>query len=143
MALRIIDHGSVEYDRMVELRKEILRRPLGLDFTPEDLEAEKDDILVGAFDEDRILACCLLKKVDADTCKLRQMAVHGSLQGKGVGASLMNFAENVARDRGYRKMTMNARKTALGFYDKLGYRVVGEEFSEVTIPHYRMEKSLI
>jgi GNAT superfamily N-acetyltransferase len=143
MALRIIDHGSVEYDRMVELRKEILRRPLGLDFTPEDLEAEKDDILVGAFDEDRILACCLLKKVDADTCKLRQMAVHGSLQGKGVGASLMNFAENVARDRGYRKMTMNARKTALGFYDKLGYRIVGEEFSEVTIPHYRMEKSLI
>ena len=143
MALRIIDHGSVEYDRMVELRKEILRRPLGLDFTPDDLGAEKDDILIGAFDEDRILACCLLKKVDAETCKLRQMAVHGSLQGKGVGASLMNFAENVARDRGFRRMTMNARKTALGFYEKLGYKVVGEEFSEVTIPHYRMDKNLI
>lgn len=143
MALRIIDHGSVEYDRMVDLRREVLRRPLGLDFTQEELEAEKDDILIGAFDEERILACCMLKRLDAETCKLRQMAVHGSLQGRGVGASLMHFAENVARDRGFRKMTMNARKTALGFYDKLGYRVAGEEFSEVTIPHYRMEKNLI
>jgi GNAT superfamily N-acetyltransferase len=142
MALRIIDHGSAEYGRMVELRKEILRKPLGLDLTPEDLEAEKDDVLIGAFDEDRILACCLLKKLDADTCKLRQMAVQGSLQGKGVGASLLHFAENVARDRGFRKMVMNARKTALGFYGKLGYNVTGEEFDEVTIPHFRMEKNL-
>lgn len=143
MALRIIDHGSAEYDRMVELRKEILRRPLGLDFTAAELETEKEDILIGAFDEEKILACCLLKKLDAESCKLRQMAVHGSLQGKGVGASLLNFAENVARDRGFRKMVMNARKTALGFYGKLGYQVVGEEFDEVTIPHFRMEKNLL
>ena len=143
MALRIIDHGSAEYGRIVELRKEILRRPLGLDFTAADLEAEKEDILIGAFDEEKILACCLLKKLDAESCKLRQMAVHGSLQGKGVGASLLNFAENVARDRGFRKMVMNARKTALGFYGKLGYQVVGEEFDEVTIPHFRMEKNLL
>jgi GNAT superfamily N-acetyltransferase len=143
MALRIIDHGSAEYDRMVELRKEILRRPLGLDFTAADLEAEKEDILIGAFDEERILACCLLKKLDGKSCKLRQMAVHGSLQGKGVGASILHFAENIARDRGFRKMVMNARKTALGFYGKLGYQVVGEEFDEVTIPHFRMEKNLL
>jgi predicted GNAT family N-acyltransferase len=37
---------------------------------------------------------------------------------------------------------MHARKTALGFYEKLGYRVAGDEFIEVTIPHYVMEKDL-
>jgi predicted GNAT family N-acyltransferase len=37
---------------------------------------------------------------------------------------------------------MHARKTALGFYEKLGYKAQGEEFEEVTIAHYVMEKAL-
>jgi ribosomal protein S18 acetylase RimI-like enzyme len=70
------------------------------------------------------------------------MAVTSGLQGKGIGRVLLNFAENVARDKGYRKMTMHARKNALGFYEKLGYKVVGDEFIEVTLPHFAMEKDL-
>jgi predicted GNAT family N-acyltransferase len=54
----------------------------------------------------------------------------------------MQFAENLARDRGMKKLVMHARKTAVGFYEKLGYKVTGEEFEEVTIPHYEMEKVL-
>jgi ribosomal protein S18 acetylase RimI-like enzyme len=70
------------------------------------------------------------------------MAVTSGLQGKGIGRVLMQFAENIARDRGYKKMVMHARKTAMGFYEKLGYRKTGNEFMEVTIPHYIMEKDL-
>jgi predicted GNAT family N-acyltransferase len=143
MALKIIDHGSKEYKQMVDLRYDILRKPLGLSFTPEELEREKGDILIGAFDDERILACCLLTKMDDATCKLRQMAVQNSQQGKGIGATMMNFAENVARDLGYRVLAMHARKTAAGFYEKLGYKVSGDEFEEVTIPHYVMQKKLI
>ena len=43
---------------------------------------------------------------------------------------------------GREKLIMHARKTALGFYGKLGYSVSGDEFTEVTIPHFVMEKSL-
>jgi predicted GNAT family N-acyltransferase len=142
MALKQIDHGSKEYDQMIYLRQEILRRPLGLTFSPEELEREKEDILIGAFDDDELLACCLLTRIDKSSLRLRQMAVQNNLQGKGIGASMMNFAELLARDKGYRKLTMHARKTALGFYEKLGYRIVGDEFEEVTLPHYVMEKNL-
>lgn len=41
MALKLIDHGTKEYQQMVKLRNEILRKPLGLTFTPEELEKEK------------------------------------------------------------------------------------------------------
>jgi predicted GNAT family N-acyltransferase len=143
MALKIIDHNSPEYRQMINLRYEILRKPLGLHFTEEELDREKEDILIGAFDDDRILACCLLTRMDPSTIKLRQMAVENSQQGKGIGATMMNFAENVARDRGSKVMAMHARKTATGFYEKLGYRVEGDEFQEVTIPHYLMKKKLI
>ena len=142
MALKIIDHGSREYQQMVQLRDDILRKPLGLHFTPEELESEKQNLMMGAFEDDSMLGCCMLVEEEPYTVRLRQMAVINDLQGKGVGTALMNFAENLARDRGYKKITMHARKNAVGFYEKLGYKKVGKEFEEITIPHYVMEKQL-
>lgn len=142
MPIKQIDYGSKEYDQMVQLRFEILRKPLKLSFKKEDLEKEKHDILIAAFEEDKMLGCCILKRVDKNCAQLRQMAVQNNLQGKGIGASMMNFAENVARDHGYKKVMMHARKTAIGFYEKLGYNVTGKEFTEVSIPHFVMEKKL-
>jgi GNAT superfamily N-acetyltransferase len=123
MALKIIDHGSPEYKQMVDLRYQILRKPLGLFFTLEELDQEKDDILLGCFDDDRLEGCCMLTQEDPKTVRLRQMAVFSGLQGKGIGRVLMTFAENIARDRGFRRLTMHARKSALGFYEKAGYKV--------------------
>lgn len=142
MALKIIDHGTPEYQQMVKLRDDILRRPLGLGFTDHELETERQNMLIGAFEDDQMLGCCMLVEENPDTVRLRQMAVLNDLQGKGIGRALMSFAENLARDRGYKTLSMHARKNAIGFYEKMGYRVASEEFTEVTIPHYVMEKSL-
>ena len=140
MALKQIDHGSPDYSLMVKLRDDVLRKPLGLKFTEDELSREKEDILIGAFDEDEILACCLLTKVDPVTLKLRQMAVQNNMQGKGIGATMMFFAETLARDKGFRCLTMHARNTAIGFYEKFGYKIKGDEFIEVNVPHHVMEK---
>ncbi|PWT72866.1 MAG: GNAT family N-acetyltransferase [Bacteroidetes bacterium] len=142
MALKIIDHGTAEYHQMVKLRNEMLRKPLGLHFDDDELDREKNDLLIGAFEDGKILGCCLLTKVDDKTMRLRQMAVPNNLQGKGIGRALMVFAENLARDLGYKMLIMHARKTAVGFYQKLGYAIEGDEFVEVTIPHFEMVKKL-
>jgi ribosomal protein S18 acetylase RimI-like enzyme len=142
MALKIIDYGSPEYQQMVKLRDAVLRKPLGLNFTPQDLESEKDNILIAAFEEERMLGCCMLVEERPDMVRLRQMAVLNALQGKGIGRALMNFAENIARDRGYKIVQMHARNNSIGFYEKVGYKKKGDEFIEVTIPHYVMEKEL-
>jgi GNAT superfamily N-acetyltransferase len=142
MALRIIDHGTKEYQQMIKLREDILRRPLGLTFSLQELEDEKNNLLIGAFEDGDILGCCMLVEETPGSVKLRQMAVLNVLQGKGIGRALMQFAENLARDHGYRILTMHARKNAVGFYEKMGYKVKGEEFFEVSIPHYEMEKEL-
>ncbi len=143
MPIKIIDYGSREYDQMIELRKSVLRKPLGLSYSQEDLDRDKNDMLIGAFEEDKILACCILTRIAAGTFQLRQMAVDQKMQRNGVGAAIMFFAENLAKDSGGSEMMMHARKTAVGFYEKLGYAVVGEEFSEVGIPHLEMRKKLI
>ncbi|MDR0793868.1 MAG: GNAT family N-acetyltransferase [Chitinophagaceae bacterium] len=142
MALQIIDYGSPEYKQMVELRYQLLRKPLGLQFDENELAWESDDILIGMFEDSRLKGCCILHKMDDDTVKLRQMAVLNGLQGKGIGRAILQFAENIARDRGYKKMNMHARDIVTGFYEKSGYKKVGDLFIEVTIPHYMMEKQL-
>jgi predicted GNAT family N-acyltransferase len=127
---------------MIKLRDEILRKPLGLQLHPEELDLEKSDILLGAFDEDRILACCILTPINEKTLRLRQMAVQNNLQGKGIGASIMSFAEDIARDKGFSTLMMHARDSAIGFYEKFGYKVTGAPFTEVNLPHRLMEKQL-
>lgn len=142
MALKIIDYGTPEYEQMLKLRDDILRKPLGLSFSHDELEKEKTNLLMAAYEDDSMLGCCMLVEEDPQTVRLRQMAVINDLQGKGIGKALMQFAENLARDRGYKKITMHARKNAVGFYEKMGYRKIGREFQEITIPHYVMEKEL-
>ncbi len=143
MALKQIDFGTSEYDLMVELRHSILRKPLGLFFTQDELDKEKEDILIAAFDEDIMLGCCILTNAGDQHMKLRQMAVQKSLQGKGIGASIINFAENITRDKGYKYLKMHARDTAVGFYEKFGYNIEGDEFIEVNISHFLMTKRLL
>ena len=142
MALKIIDHGTAEYEQMIKLRDEILRKPLGLSFSREELDKEKNNLHIVAYEDEKMLGCCMLLEEDPQTVRLRQMAVRNDLQGKGVGKALMQFAENLARDRGYKRITMHARKHALGFYEKMGYKKIGDEFKEITIPHVVMEKEL-
>lgn len=144
MPIKIIDHNSKEYNQMIGLRFEVLRKPLGLDFKEQELARETEDILIGSFEEDDMLACCILTNQpgEALTLKLRQMAVRNNLQGKGVGRQMLNFAETITRDLGNATLMMHARIEAIGFYEKVGYKKVGDLFQEVTIPHYRMEKAL-
>lgn len=137
-----IEHGSAQYHKMVQLRYEVLRKPLGLAFSDAELAKEKVDVLIGAFDDDRILGCCVLTEEAPKVVRLRQMAVSTRSQGMGIGQAVLRFAETLARDRGYKTLTMHARDTAQGFYEKYGYAVIGPQFMEVSVPHHVMQKSL-
>jgi predicted GNAT family N-acyltransferase len=142
MCLKQIDHGSKEYTQTVQLRYTILREPQALSFTKEELEKEKESVHIAAFEDDDLLGCCILTKVGPQTIQLRQMAVKDNLQRKGIGASILSFAENISKDKGYKKIMMHARDTAVGFYEKLGYKVKGSQFTEVNLPHHVMEKEI-
>jgi predicted GNAT family N-acyltransferase len=142
MGLKQIDHGTSDYQKAIQLRYSILRAPLGLNFSQEDLDKEKDHIHIASFEDDELLGCCMLTKIDPHTLQLRQMAVKDNLQRKGIGASIVSFAESIAKDKGYRRIIMHARDTAIGFYEKFGYKVKGDEFREVNLPHHVMEKNI-
>ncbi|HEX6995533.1 MAG TPA: GNAT family N-acetyltransferase [Gammaproteobacteria bacterium] len=135
-------YGSALYDEVTELRRALLRRPLGLDFTPEELVLERHDTHLAAVDNGRVVGTLLLRKVDEWTARIMRMAVVPEARGRAIGRALVERAEALARERGFDIVMMHARSSAIGFYEKCGYHTVGDEFLEQGIPHIRMEKQL-
>ena len=142
LASRAIAYGSADYALELELRDRLLRRPLGLRLADEDLSTEGGDWHIGAFLDGKLAGVLVLTRRDGETVRMRQVCVDKKEQGRGIGARLVRFAEELARARGIARITLNARKTAAGFYEKLGYRAAGDEFLEMGIPHRKMVKDL-
>ena len=142
METRIIEHGSREYEQMMQLRIDTLLLPINVAASFIVPERERMDTLLGVFNEQHIIACCILTEKDRNTVQLRQMAVHPQHQGLGIGAQLLAYAEQVARKKGYRQLIMHARAAVCPFYERCGYQVDGPLFYEVGIAHYVMEKSI-
>jgi len=141
--IKIFNYNSAEYRLALNLRDKVLRKPLGLHFTAAELRKDENDMHFGLFEGDTILACLILTKADNKRMKMRQVAVDEFYQGKGLGKILSKAAEDYAREHGFAVMFCHARKSAVPFYQKLGYHTVGNEFMEVNIPHYIMEKDLL
>lgn len=140
--VRGIAHQSTEYEAEVELRHLILRQPLGLSFTAEELQAESNSHHIGCFIDEKLVGCLVLKPIGGKQIQMRQVAVDAAIQGKGIGKRMVAYSESFSKELGFAEMILHARETAVPFYESLGYAKVGEGFTEVTIPHWSMEKAL-
>ncbi len=146
----VVEYASMLYDAVVRLRQDVLRSPLGMTFTRNDLARDKDGIMFAMLDsqdQSKVLACLQLfdeKNLEETTrLKLRQMAVDPEQQGQGLGQRIVWFAENWALQNKYTCIALNARVKAQPFYQKLGYTIISDEFIEIGIPHVVMEKELL
>ncbi|HZK70492.1 MAG TPA: GNAT family N-acetyltransferase [Clostridia bacterium] len=140
--IRLIVYGSEEYMRELELRDEVLRKPIGLSIFDDHLEKETKDYHIGAFRNEVLVGILILTDINNDQIKVRQVAVDELFRGKHIGTKLTIYAEDLAKRLDYKRIILNARKTAVEFYEKLGYLKEGDEFLEVGIPHFRMHRPL-
>ena len=137
-----IKYHSEEYRQEQELRDRVLRKPLGMSLYDENMEAEQHDVHVGAFINGMLAGVLILTRINATEVKMRQVAVDEASRRLNIGTELVLFAEEHSKKNGFSTMLLNARKTAVGFYEKLGYEKIGEEFLEINIPHFKMRKRL-
>jgi N-acetylglutamate synthase-like GNAT family acetyltransferase len=128
-----------EYDLEKELRNRVLRIPLGLLLSENDVRDEDTQIHFVAMDTQGQVIGCVLVAFYGKLAKIRQMAIDESYRSRGIGTELMKYAEKAARARNVQKVTLHARVSARGFFEGLGYTATSEVFTEVTIPHVAME----
>jgi hypothetical protein len=135
--------GTDEYRLECALRNDVLRKPLGLELTAEELAREGDQLHFGLFErDDNLVACVVAVRLSPTDARIRQMAVSPTHQRRGLGKKVMNELEANLRSRGLTNLVLHARASAVGFYEKLGYTVSGDEFIDVTVAHFRMVKGV-
>lgn len=136
---KIISHGSLDYKKCVTLREEILRKPLGLAFTREELEKEKDYIHIAGYIGSDLCATSMLIP-EEKRLKMRQVAVSKDLQGNGIASAMLEFCDDYAAKNGFKEIYCHVRATAIPFYEKNDYVLEGNFFIETSIPHRKMNK---
>jgi predicted GNAT family N-acyltransferase len=67
-----------------------------------------------------------------------RVAVLKDWRGMNVGDALMRAAIDEAERRGLKQQALSAQVHATAFYERLGFKVVSEEFLEAGIPHVDM-----
>ena len=137
--------ASREYGEVTQLRYRLFLQEHGVP-VERILEAdEKEDgsILITLVRGNQMIGCGRLTPLGEEG-QISHMAVDIPWQGQGYGAAILNLLLEKARETGLKKLFMNARVTARGFYQKSGFTPVGELFpSALTgLPHIKMEKML-
>jgi GNAT superfamily N-acetyltransferase len=124
------------------LRSAVLRNNLPL----EDCVFDTDGLgfHLGAFDDGKLISIATFfpeeyPELGTGGYRLRGMATHPAFSGSGYGSQIIQFAINELRNEGISYLWCNARKTALGFYKKLNFTTISDEFIVPGIgPHFNM-----
>ncbi|MDC0711193.1 GNAT family N-acetyltransferase [Stigmatella sp. ncwal1] len=142
LALSFISPGHPLYEEELELRFRVLREPLGFPRSAVAFPFEQESLHLVAHQGGTVAGCVLFHPESPSEGRLFQMAVLPALQGRGLGARLVSGLEAELPRRGMRSVHLHARAPVVPFYERLGYTVFGEPFTEVNIPHRHMRKSL-
>ncbi len=74
---------------------------------------------------------------------IRCMAVEESHRGRGIGGAMLCELERRLRVEKAQVIVLNARETAVGFYEGYGYEIVGKAGTLFgCIEHFRMVKQV-
>lgn len=143
MVLKVVDISSAD---TLDLRGRVLRG--GSDhsgFPDDDLGGT---FHLGARDGDDIVGVATFVPREDGVWQLRGMAVEPDRQGQAIGTAILDEAASRLRRAGAHLVWANGRDTALGFYERAGWVVVGEGYvlpvqgDRPGMPHHRVELRL-
>jgi predicted GNAT family N-acyltransferase len=133
-----------EFRSYYQLRWKLLRAPWKQPEGSEVDEIEDRCFHLMATDEDSNTIAVARLQFNSDTqAQIRYMAVTRDHERQGIGRELIKALENHASVSACKKIVLDAREPAVGFYQKFGYEVLNKSyllFDE--IQHFRMVKYL-
>jgi predicted GNAT family N-acyltransferase len=143
--MKLVEPGtSDELERYYRLRWEVLRKPWQQPYGSEKDALEAVSIHVMVVEEDyTALGVGRLHFNTVGIGQVRYMAILASHRGRGIGNIILSALEQTARQQGAREIVVNARNSAVGFYERNGYVTVGPAHTLYdSIVHTRMLKIL-
>lgn len=140
----------VDFDDIHDLRVRVLRKgtPVTHATYPED---SYDDVVHLAIRRDGIVVATSTwfskecpERPGVPALQLKGMAVDDSLQTTGFGRALIDAGVSLTAERKAQLVWARARDTAVGFYEKCGFSVVGDGFIDepTAMPHHIVVRTI-
>lgn len=136
----------INADQTLPLRNKVLRKHLSLEQCR--LATDAAGFHLGYFLEDQLVSIATFFEKDYPEMgeggyRLRGMATEPEQVGKGYGSAVIKFAIDELKKRGAAYIWCNARSSALGFYRKLKFQILSEEYEVSGIGgHFNMSLQL-
>ncbi|HLH97263.1 MAG TPA: GNAT family N-acetyltransferase [Xanthobacteraceae bacterium] len=140
--IKTVEAGSPLMAEILDLRAEVFVLEQGV---PPELELDGLDeqaMHLAAIRDGAIVGTLRLLQ-DHGAAKIGRVAVRAALRQNGIGRRLMQRAETIISDRGFRDILLHAQITVAGFYRRLGYVEEGDRFDEAGIAHIAMRKRIV
>lgn len=139
----VIPKTQAQFERYFYLRWQILRQPWDQPLGSEKDEYEKNSFHIMAVADDEVIGVGRVHSVGDDVFQIRYMAVDEKYRNNGVGSAIIEAMEKQAALLGAKKIILNARENAIGFYQKKGYSIIAPAHSLFgVIKHFKMEKAV-
>ena len=142
--VELIQPHSTKYDRACQLRYELFFAEHNLPWDVVLNQCQANDFHAAISIENHLVAYGQLVPQSDRIYQIRQMVVAPSYQRQNLGRRILSFLIEIAQQEGAIALTLNARLTAVGFYQKLGFKSSGTPFPSTTtgIPHIAMNRKL-
>ena len=84
-----------------------------------------------------------LIETDPQLYEVRKMAVDPNKKMRGIGRRVLAAALSEAQSRGCRHFTLDARKEAIPFFERVGFKLTGDHIVHADgVPNYVMRRNL-
>ncbi len=106
------------------------------------MPVDADGLHFGAFKNDLLVGVISLFQ-SGTVYQFRKFAVAVKQQNQGIGTALLQYVINFCQQQHGTLLWCNARTTAIPFYEKFAFTVVGQSFEQNSNTYVKMEKSII
>ena len=142
--VELIESDSREYYLACHLRYKLFFAEHDLPWKVVNDRSQADISHAAISIENRLVAYGQLVRHSDRIYQICQMVVEPDYQKQNLGRKILSTLIEIARQEGAIALTLNARLTAVGFYQKLGFKTFSNSFPSTTtgVLHIAMNKKL-
>ncbi|WP_129044606.1 GNAT family N-acetyltransferase [Companilactobacillus metriopterae] len=133
------DLNSNIYTDGLAIRKEVF---VDEQSVPENMEVDEYEdrcTYVTIYEDDKAIATARYFPTDDDGVHIQRVAVIKSSRKKGIASLLIEDIIEHTKKENYKYAILGAQDQAQGFYKKLGFKVIGDQYLDAGILHHDMK----
>lgn len=138
-SLVYFNSDDARFKTVKAIRTAVFIREQGVNADEEFDAYDRDSLFALLYEKERAVGTARIAKTDKGF-KIGRIAILGDCRGKGYGADIVKAVTDKAFCMGADTVYVDAQNYAVGFYEKLGFQVIGTEMIDRGLAHIPMSK---